>query len=104
MKLGLKTCFVNNQLTYVIKKFSLHERKLPSKPALSNASFGVLEVKKCCVYLELQEFFYVQTLLYAIYYRYIVKCEYRKTPVTLNTVNNISKALFCLSSSVEHEI
>ena len=58
-------CFVNKQLTYVIKIFFLLERKLPSKPALSNASFGVLEVKKCCVPSELRDFFYVQTLLYA---------------------------------------
>ena len=79
-KLGLKMCFVNKQLTYVIKIFFLLERKLPSKPALSNASFGVLEVKKCCVSSELRDFFYVQTLLYAIYYRYIVKSEYKKVP------------------------
>ena len=83
-------CFVNKQLTYVIKIFFLLERKLPSKPALSNASFGVLEVKKCCVPSELRDFFYVQTLLYAIYYRYIVKSEYKKSPITLKIHNIFS--------------
>ena len=59
-----KNVFCKQTADLCNKNFFLLERKLPSKPALSNASFGVLEVKKCCVPSELRDFFYIQTLLY----------------------------------------